>query len=67
MLLLCSCLCGSPETFNVQAQVQVQVQAPVQVQVEVQVQEAYDDTFCVVGTGLSLLFVCSGPRGSPET
>ena len=44
---------------------QVQVQA--QVQVEVQVQEAYDDTFCVVGTGLSLLLVCSGTRGRPET
>ena len=43
------------------------MQVQVQAQVQVQVQEAYDDTFGVVGTGLSLLILCSGPRGSPET
>ena len=43
------------------------VQAQVQVHVQLQVQEAYDDTFGVVGPGLSVLLLCSSPRGSPET
>ena len=42
-------------------------QAQVQVQVHVQVQVAYDDTFGIVGPGLSVLLLCSSPRGSPET
>ena len=48
-------------------QVRVQVQVLVQVQVQLQLQEPYDDSFCVVDPGLSVLLLCSSPCGHPDT